>query len=55
MRRAAELLSTTHDKVEHIARLVGYGSPFVFSTTFKKWYGWSPSRFGQRLPAPKGT
>jgi len=55
MRRAAELLSNTRDKVEHIARLVGYGSPFVFSTTFKKWYGWSPSRFGQRLPTTEGT
>ena len=35
MRRAAELLATTEDKIETIAGAVGYQNPFVFSTTFK--------------------
>lgn len=43
MRRAAELLSSTDDKIETIARIVGYQNAFVFSTTFKKWIGWRPS------------
>ena len=43
MRRAAELLSTTDEKIESITRAVGYQNPFVFSTTFKKWIGWRPS------------
>lgn len=43
MRRAAELLSTTDEKIESITRTVGYQNPFVFSTTFKKWIGWRPS------------
>lgn len=48
MRRAAELLSTTNDKVETIANAVGYQNPFVFSNTFKKWTGWRPSEFPGR-------
>lgn len=43
MRHAAELLSTTTEKIATIARRVGYRNPFVFSTTFKKWIGWRPS------------
>ncbi len=43
MRRAAELLATTNEKIESIAIEVGYQNPFVFSTTFKKWIGWRPS------------
>jgi AraC-like DNA-binding protein len=51
MKRAAELLSTTDDKVDTIARDVGYENPFVFSTTFKRWVGWSPSDYrNQRDP-----
>lgn len=48
MKRAAELLSTTDDKVDSIARDVGYENPFVFSTTFKRWVGWSPSDYRNR-------
>ena len=48
MRRAAELLSTTNDKMETIATAVGYQNPFVFSNTFKKWTGWRPSEFPGR-------
>jgi AraC-like DNA-binding protein len=45
MRRAAELLSTTQEKVETIATTVGYRNPFVFSSTFKKWIGCTPSAY----------
>ena len=30
--------------IESVAKAVGYQNPFVFSTTFKKWIGWSPSQ-----------
>jgi len=43
MRRAAELLASTDEKIESVAHAVGYMNPFVFSTTFKKWIGWRPS------------
>lgn len=43
MKQARHLLATTEDKVEVIARSVGYESPFTFSNTFKKWVGWRPS------------
>jgi AraC-like DNA-binding protein len=43
MRRAAELLATTDEKIESVAHAVGYVNPFVFSNTFKKWIGWRPS------------
>jgi YesN/AraC family two-component response regulator len=52
MRRAAELLSATGDKVETIAAKVGYQNPFVFSTTFKKWIGWRPSEQRTKTPKP---
>ena len=45
MQLAAKLLATTDDKIETIAREVGYENPFVFSTTFKKWVGWRPSDY----------
>lgn len=47
MRRAAELLQTNR-KIETISREVGYQNPFVFSTTFKRVMGWSPSLFPGR-------
>ncbi len=43
MRHAAELLSTTDEKIETIAHLVGYENPFAFSNTFLKWTGIRPS------------
>ena len=43
LRRAAHLLSTTDEKVESVARAVGFESAFTFSNTFKKWIGWRPS------------
>lgn len=45
IQRAKNLLSGTEEKIETIARLVGYENPFTFSTLFKKWVGWSPSRY----------
>ena len=43
IQRASHLLATSDDKIETIAREVGYQNPFTFSTTFKKWVGWRPS------------
>ena len=47
MRRAAELLQTTA-KIDSIAHDVGYQNPFVFSATFKRVMGWTPSAFPGR-------
>ncbi len=51
MRRAAELLQTDA-KIDTIARDVGYQNPFVFSTTFKRVMGWSPSAYPGRANTP---
>lgn len=48
MRHAAELLATSNAKVETVATQVGYSNPFVFSTTFKRVMGWSPSQYPGR-------
>lgn len=48
MRRAAELLASTDEKVETISRDVGYANAFVFSNTFKRWVGWRPSEYRRR-------
>ena len=48
MRRAAELLRARGSKIETIATEVGYQNPFVFSTTFKRVMGWSPSEYPGR-------
>ncbi len=45
IQKAKNLLSSTNEKIETVARLVGYENPFTFSTLFKKWVGWSPSRY----------
>ncbi len=47
LQRARHLLSETDDKVEVIAREVGFESAFAFSNTFKQWVGWRPSEFRQ--------
>lgn len=50
MRKAAELLIEGDCKVESVADQVGYKNPFVFSTTFKRVMGWSPSEYpGRRI------
>ncbi len=43
MQRAMELLGSTDDKIEIIARVVGYDTQFSFSNVFKKWVGLRPS------------
>lgn len=48
MRRAAELLMQGNLKIDAIASQVGYQNPFVFSTTFKRVMGWSPSEYPGR-------
>ena len=48
MRHAAELLTDSNLKIETVAGLVGYQNPFVFSTTFKRVMGWSPSAYPGR-------
>lgn len=45
LQRARHLLSVTDDKVEVIARSVGFESMFSFSNTFHKWIGRRPSEF----------
>lgn len=45
MRRAVARLTTSEDKVETIAREVGYDNPFTFSNAFKRWTGKRPSDF----------
>lgn len=42
---AAHLLATTHDKIEAVARSVGYANPFAFSNTFKRLTGFRPSDY----------
>lgn len=43
LHKAQHLLSVTDDKVEYIAREVGFESASSFSNTYKKWVGWRPS------------
>jgi AraC-like DNA-binding protein len=50
MRRAAELLANSHEKIETIAREVGYGNAFVFSNAFLKWSGIRPSAYRAEPP-----
>ena len=45
MRRASELLATGTMKIHAVAAAVGYQNPFVFSSTFKRILGWSPSEY----------
>ena len=50
---AADLLRAREMTVARVARAVGYGSPFTFSTAFKRHYGYSPQdcRRGLRASA----
>lgn len=52
MRHAARLLLEGDQKIQAIARQVGYQNPFVFSATFKRVMGWSPSQYGRREGPP---
>ena len=48
LQRAASLLSTSNEKVESIARSVGYASLFTFSNNFKRFTGCRPSEYRRR-------
>ena len=48
LQRAAGLLTTTGEKVETVAHLVGYTSLFTFSHTFKRFTGCRPSEYRRR-------
>ena len=52
MRRAAEILATTDDKVETVARALGYENQFAFSNTFLKWIGVRPSEHRKEMRSP---
>ncbi len=45
MAQAAHRLATSEDKVEVVARSVGYANPFAFSNTFKRMTGFRPSEY----------
>jgi AraC-like DNA-binding protein len=48
MRKAAELLLDTDRKISSIAASVGYRNPFVFTSTFQRMMGWTPSDYRRR-------
>ncbi|MBT3483206.1 MAG: helix-turn-helix transcriptional regulator [Opitutales bacterium] len=43
LQRARVLLSSTDDKIETIARAVGYDAQYTFSNLYKRWFGLRPS------------
>jgi AraC-like DNA-binding protein/mannose-6-phosphate isomerase-like protein (cupin superfamily) len=45
LNHASELLSTTHEKIEYIASVVGYEDALAFSAMFKRRIGVPPSHF----------
>ncbi len=50
MRRAAAFLASESYTIEAVARLVGYDSPYAFSTAFKRHMGMPPSEYRQGKP-----
>jgi AraC-like DNA-binding protein len=51
MALAADLLVRRETTVATVAQQVGYGSPFTFSTAFKRTYGLSPKAYRDRSRA----
>jgi AraC-like DNA-binding protein len=45
---AADLIVDAEATVTSVAALVGYSSPFTFSTAFKRRYGTSPRAYRER-------
>jgi len=43
LQHAQHLLSVTDDKIEFVAKAVGFDSVSTFSNTYKNWVGWRPS------------
>jgi AraC-like DNA-binding protein len=50
---AADLIVDAGATVTSVARAVGYGSPFTFSTAFKRRYGASPRAYRERASAER--
>ena len=50
--QAAHRLATTGDKINAVARAVGYANPFAFSNTFKRLTGFRPSDYRSRPRQP---
>ena len=48
MQRAQHLLETRKDKLEVIAKLVGFTDALTFSRAFKRWIGCTPGDYRQR-------
>ena len=48
MALAADLLAERETTIATVADQVGYGSPFTFSTAFKRIYGTSPKAYRDR-------
>ena len=49
---AADLLAEPDATVGRVARQVGYGSPFTFSTAFKRHFGVAPQAFRAERARP---
>ncbi|MGC4067436.1 MAG: AraC family transcriptional regulator [Polyangiaceae bacterium] len=49
---AAQLLGTTHDDIQEIARRVGFDDPLYFSRAFRRLQGVSPSEYRLRRKLP---
>ena len=45
MQKAARLIRKGDGTIEHVARTVGYDSPYSFSRSFKRIFGMAPARF----------
>jgi AraC-like DNA-binding protein len=54
MALAADLIVAGDTSVGAVAREVGYGSPFTFSTAFKRAYGLSPKAYRERAAGTLG-
>jgi AraC-like DNA-binding protein len=48
MQQARHLLVSTPDKLDAIARDLGYDSGLVFARAFRRWTGCTPTEFRRR-------
>ena len=55
LKRAAELLTTTKLSIAEISERVGFNSPRIFSSNFKKMFGVLPSDYRSPKEQPKST